>query len=105
MFDDEETNNKLKGKYIFMYIFIYVQVLQDTHQRNLSSNAPMDWYDYRCCLPRQHCVERKSWISIKNHSVPIIQLFGLQIALGNINFHEEKFRACSLSTDTQVPCS
>lgn len=58
----------------------------------------LEWMGHSCCAPRQFCQERKSWISIKNESVPILNVYGIQVALGNNNFHLESFRACKLLT-------
>jgi hypothetical protein len=57
---------------------------------------PFDWYDMQCCLPRQHCTERKNWLHIKDPTIPVINIYGIQVALGNADFHREKYRACSL---------
>ena len=73
------------------------KVLYQSHRRvDFTYYEPMDWVDMNCCLPLQNCDERKTWVSIKNTSVYVINVFGLSVALGNINFHEEKFRACVL---------
>ncbi len=66
------------------------------HARLPADHHAMEWTEMRCCLPRQTCTERTSWISVRNASVPLVRVFGLQLALGNINFHEEKLRACHL---------
>ena len=82
------------------------EVLTEVHNRNLSTSQIMDWTDMNCCLPLQNCQERKSWILITNASVPIVNIFGLQVGLGNLNFHEESFRACHLTVDGNAlqPC-
>eukprot|EP01035_Chromulina_nebulosa_P018281 gene18281-23958_t len=72
-------------------------VLTNTHERNLSTNGPFDWLSMNCCMKRQNCVDRKDWISIKNKSVNIVNVFGLQVPLGNTNFHEETYRHCELN--------
>ena len=50
-----------------------------------------------CCMPRQNCGERKSWKNIKDTAVPIVNIYGLYVPLGNVNFLEEKYRYCTLS--------
>ena len=66
------------------------------HKRTHPTDHPSAWYDMSCCMPRQHCTERHSWVSIQNESVPVVNIHGLPVALGNINFHEERLRACLL---------
>jgi hypothetical protein len=61
------------------------------------------WMNISCCMPRQNCNERKSWISIKNHSVPVLNIYGLDVALGNANFHRELYRSCKLYTNQRLP--
>lgn len=51
--------------------------------RTLSTLGPFDWMDMTCCLERQLCEDRNNWIHVKNSSVPIVNLFGLQVPLGN----------------------
>lgn len=74
------------------------EVVVSTHGRNLSTAKPYDWVDMSCCLPRQECRERKTWESIKNASaVPILSIYGIQVPLGNSNFHAESYRFCKLT--------
>jgi hypothetical protein len=70
--------------------------MTEKYKRKLSEGSPESWRTSHCCLPRQHCVERNSWISAKNESAALVNVYGLQVILGNINFHEEKLRACTL---------
>lgn len=62
--------------------------------------GPTDWMDMQCCLPRQHCTDRKGWVKVSNTSVPVVEIFGLQVPLGNSNFHAELYRACTLRDST-----
>jgi hypothetical protein len=80
-------------------------VLMAFHHREVSEHLPMDWFDMQCCLPRQHCTERNDWRKVSNDSVSILKIFGLQVPLGNSNFHAETYRYCSLKNSTeQAPC-
>lgn len=54
----------------------------------------------QCCLPRQHCTERKLWKHMADPAVPVLNIFGIQTALGNADFHKESYRTCAL---TPVP--
>ena len=36
--------------------------------------------------------------------MPILSVFGLQVALGNANFHKETYRACVLSDRKVKKC-
>ena len=76
-----------------------LDVLKYRHNREPSniSNGPYDWMDMTCCIPRQNCQERKNWIPVGNNSVPSINVYGLEVPLGNNNFHAESYRACVLS--------
>ena len=53
-------------------------------------------------MPRQNCGERKSWRSIKDTNVPIINYYGLYVPLGNVNFLDEQYRYCSLDSHTDI---
>eukprot|EP01039_Chlorochromonas_danica_P005866 gene5867-6459_t len=79
-------------------------VLIHHHNRAVDMSGPLDWMDMQCCLPRQYCTERKQWQSIKNASVPVMRIYGLQTALGNANFQAETYRPCQLrpSADQHV---
>eukprot|EP01038_Epipyxis_sp_PR26KG_P010863 gene10863-14580_t len=74
-------------------------VLTIFHKRSLNDYNPFDWFDFQCCMPLQNCVERNYWVHVKNSSVPIINIYGIQVPLGNSNFHTETFRACRLHED------
>lgn len=50
-----------------------------------------------CCMPRQNCVERKTWKHLSDPAVPIINYYGLYVPLGNVNFLDEKYRTCTLT--------
>lgn len=69
------------------------------HERKLSKINQLDWLNMSCCMPRQNCKDRKTWISVSDTNVNIINIFGLQVPLGNMNFHEEKLRSCTLKND------
>lgn len=51
---------------------------------------------YKCCMPRQNCVERKTWVPLRHNSVPVLRVHGLAVPLGNSNFHLETYRPCSM---------
>jgi hypothetical protein len=72
------------------------QVITMFHDRSLSRHQPFDWLDMQCCLPRQHCTERKKWLHIKDPGVKIVNIFGIQTVLGNADFHKESYRTCEL---------
>lgn len=68
------------------------------HKRAASRSGPADWMDMQCCLPRQHCTERKEWVHVSNAShLPLLNIYGIQVPLGNSNFHAETYRACNLT--------
>ncbi len=71
--------------------------------------------DLSCCLPRQRCENRDSWVSIRDvegknntatasYPVPILSLFGLYTAMGNANFLDEKYHSCKMSNERVERC-
>ncbi len=75
-------------------------ILKLHHKRPPSSGGPFDWMDLSCCLPRQNCVERKEWVHVSNTSLPVLNIYGIQVPLGNSNFHAESYRGCVLRNGT-----
>ncbi len=73
------------------------RVTSEIHKRDAKSIGENVWMNQSCCLPRQNCVERKTWLPIKDKRVPIINYHGLYVPLGNVNFLDEQFRSCKLS--------
>jgi len=55
-----------------------------------------------CCMKRQNCNDRKSWLSVKDSMVPIINYYGIITPLGNINFLDETYRTCSMGNYLDV---
>ena len=82
------------------------RVIQEVHNRTVDIMEGHvnrnDWMKQSCCMPRQNCGERKSWRSIKDDNVPIINYYGLYVPLGNVNFLDEKYRFCSLDSYTDI---
>jgi hypothetical protein len=70
---------------------------QGTVSSAAAGRANSSWMGLSCCMPRQNCGERKSWRKLADPSVPIVNVHGLYVPLGNVNFLEESFRACTLS--------
>jgi len=66
------------------------------HKREISKVGDNDWTGMNCCMPRQNCVTRSTWVNAKSMALSFLNIFGLQVALGNCNFHSELFRACTL---------
>lgn len=71
------------------------RVMTEVHTRDLNQGRNA-WMKQSCCMPRQNCVERKTWKSIKEKEVPVINYHGLHVPLGNVNFLDEKYRYCVL---------
>lgn len=73
-------------------------ILTQFYKRELNHppTGPMTWQDMACCMPRQNCWERNNWKHVKTTDVPILDIFGLQVPLGNANFHKEEYRYCKL---------
>ena len=52
-----------------------------------------------CCMTRQnglYAMKRREWENVRSKNVPILQIYDLQIPLGNSNFHKESYRFCRL---------
>lgn len=60
---------------------------------SIKTNA---WMNQSCCMPRQNCVERKTWKPLSDVSVPVVSYYGLLVPLGNVNFLTESYRYCKL---------
>lgn len=81
-----------------------VDVLKYKHARPSSNTGSYEWYDYSCCMPRQNCKGRKTWKSVADSSVPMMKIYGLEVPLGNSNFHSEEYRSCTLSSSVYLFC-
>jgi hypothetical protein len=57
-------------------------VIIERYHRNVSEHQYMDWMHMSCCLERQNCGNRKSWKSVGEPVVKILNIYGLQVALG-----------------------
>ena len=72
-------------------------ILQHYHKRNNSAFGPLDFLQQNCCTRRQNCHgKRDDWLHVRNASVAVANLYGLQVPLGNNNFHAETYRPCVL---------
>lgn len=64
-------------------------------------NHPLAWSTLKCIMPLQFCsVDRKSWIPLKNESVSLLNIYGLQVPLGNCDYFSQSYRPCKLSVTT-----
>lgn len=88
------------------------RVMTDIHTRKKSNTAALDitarpssassvdtlndWRNMRCCMPRQNCLDRNTWVSIASPSVPLVNYSGLIVPLGNADFLMERYRSCSI---------
>eukprot|EP01041_Mallomonas_annulata_P006623 gene6623-13418_t len=69
----------------------------NTNMNTNTNESITGWLNMSCCMPRQNCANRKTWVSVRHPSVSIVPVFELDVALGNTNFREETYRACELS--------
>lgn len=74
-------------------------VVKHFHKREISCDPPLGWMDKKCLLPLQYCTDRKEWVHVSNETVPILNVYGIQVPLGNSDFHKEFYRACRLEED------
>jgi hypothetical protein len=72
------------------------RVMAEVHKRDIASMVDGAWALQSCCLPRQNCQERKTWLPIADAGVPVINYYGLYVPLGNVNFLAESYRSCKL---------
>ena len=80
-----------------------VSVLTAFHKRIAAVDAPFDWQDMQCCLTRQFCTDRAEWTHVSNVStVPVVQIYHIQVPLGNADFHRESYRGCRLRPSNEV---
>lgn len=68
------------------------------HEDDGEVDSYASWKNVSCCLPSQRCTSRESWVSVQSTAAPIVQIYGLNVALGNTNFLKEHLRACVLHT-------
>jgi hypothetical protein len=73
--------------------------IASTSNSQYFNTSPLDWFDIRCLLPLQHCTDRKNWIHVSNESLPVINIYGIDVPLGNSDFHRESYRACRIDFD------
>ena len=72
-------------------------ILHHYHKRNGSAYGPLDFLQQNCCSRRQNCPgKREDWLHVRNTTVEVGNIFGLQVPLGNNNFHAETYRSCTL---------
>ena len=72
------------------------RVIGEVHKRDMKPMVDGAWATQSCCLPRQNCQERKTWLPIADPGVPVINYYGLYVPLGNVNFLAESYRSCKL---------
>jgi hypothetical protein len=71
------------------------RVITEVHQKT-PLNDTHSWQHMSCCLPRQNCDNRLSWVHIKDPQVEMINYLGLHVPLGNVDFLLERFRSCKM---------
>ncbi len=159
-----EPSYKATLKLILKFFSSRRQIIEGWYRRKPDTKEPTAWNKYSCCLPRQDCSDRTSWVIMRNTTglpesmkmaaagssgfakppprkqkmlrgagsgavaakgdynsndriadgaagyeeeaqvLPeLMNIFGLQIGLGNSNFHKDLYRACTLS-DLKQQC-
>lgn len=76
--------------------------LNSTADPDDEDSSSLEWTNASCCLPKQRCTSRAAWVPIKSPAVPIVEIYGLNVALGNTNFLKESLRACELYPSGRV---
>ena len=100
---DEIICAVLPARFLTPCLLTSMQVISRTLGRSLSAVGPWQWQRMSCCMPRQNCKNRDSWVSARDVTLRFLNMFGLQVALGNCNFHLETFRTCKLYPDGILP--
>lgn len=65
----------------------------------MNEEPPFSWLEKKCLLPLQYCEERKAWVHVSNTSVEVLNIYGIQVPLGNSDFHRESYRACEMQEE------
>ena len=77
-----------------------IQIIQEVSMSTGKTPAlftdPWGWEHLSCCVERQNCMDRHTWIHVSNDSLPVLPLLGMRTPLGNSNFHAESYRSCQL---------
>ncbi len=80
-----------------------------------SNDYAFAWQEHSCCFKWHQCEHRRDWVNIdvrfpferkyegaslngKLGPVPLVKIYGLNVALGNGNFHTESYRSCNFSS-------
>lgn len=92
--------NKYPGRMILPHRLMPYsrEVITVAHKRRIEELKVNQWMAQSCCLPRQNCIGRKDWKGIADTAVAIIDYYGLYVPLGNVNFLEESYRTCAISS-------
>lgn len=78
------------------------RAIQEVHKKTVSP-VHEEWEGtMSCCLERQNCGDRKTWVKLRDSKVPVLNYYGLYIPLGNVNFLDEKYRSCKLGQYVDV---
>jgi hypothetical protein len=74
------------------------EVANIVHKKEVEKIELNKWMVQSCCMERQNCQDRKTWQNLAHPSVPVIDYYGLYVPLGNVNFLDERYRACTLTS-------
>ena len=59
-------------------------VMETMHKKKkpvISENLN-SWKNQSCCLERQNCMGRQTWVNIQHPTISYINMYGLNVALG-----------------------
>lgn len=74
------------------------EVITVVHKRKIEEVKLNQWMGQSCCIRRQNCVDRKDWKGLADPSVAVIDYYGLYVPLGNVNFLDESYRTCTMTS-------
>lgn len=79
-------------------------VISKIHGKNIDSSDMFSWMNKSCCVARQNCISRADWLHIKDPVVEVVNIYGIQVPLGNSHFKIETYRHCTLYTQRVEQC-
>jgi hypothetical protein len=90
---------KIHGRDLHDVIQISSEIKEDDNEETGT------WGGSSCCLPRQNCIERRSWKHVSNKSaIPIASIYGIQVPLGNSHYRIESYRGCKWKNNRVAQC-
>jgi hypothetical protein len=79
------------------------RIMTEIHKKQISLQHQTSWeQEMSCCMERQNCKDRKTWVKIYDPKVAVLNYLGLYVPLGNVNFLDEKYRSCVMGPYQEI---